>query len=123
MDDYHVDWEGDAENRIEHESPSALCSARHKDCIASIQYCSQIPHDACQRTNNADSGSGDKLDFDIAETDSVPPARQVVCRPEKSIDKVEKIAQDDPKDQSRCSQVAVLDMPDEGRDIEYESND
>ena len=123
MDEYHVDREGNTENRIEHSSPPALCSARHEDCVICIQYRSQIPHDACERTDNADSRSGNKLDFDIAKTDSIPPARQVVCRPEKCIDEVEKIAQDDPKDQGRRGQVAVLDMPDDGRDVEYKSNE
>lgn len=123
MDEHHVDREGNAEKRIKHDSPLALCSARHKDCVACIQHYCQVAHDACQRANNADCGSGNKLDFDIAKDGSVPPARRVVCTPEKSIDEVEEIAQDDPKDQSRCGQVAVLDMPDEGRDVEYEGNE
>lgn len=88
-----------------------------------IQYRSQIAHDACQRTNNTDRGSGHQLDFDIAEAGSFPPSPHIVCRPEKSIDEVENIAQDDPKDQSRCGQVAALDMPDNGRNVEHEGNE
>ena len=91
--------------------------------MVGIQYCSQIAHDACQRTNNTDRGSGDQLDFDIAKAESFPPGPHIVCRPEKSIDEVEEIAQDDPKDQGRCGQIAALDMPDDGRDVEHKGNE
>lgn len=123
VDDHHVNGECNTEDRIERNSPPALCCARHKDGVVGIQCCSQIAHDARQRTNNTDGGSDNQLDFDIAKAVPFPPGRHIVCRPEKSIDEVEEIAQDDPKDQSGCGQIAALDMPDDGRDVEHKGNE
>ena len=41
----------------------------------------------------------------------MPPVFDVVGRPDKSVDEIEEVEQDDPGDQRVGREIAVLDMP------------
>lgn len=89
-----------------------------QDRSVGVQHSGQITHDAYQRGRNANGDSELELDLDIAQPVTMPPMLHIVIRPDTCVDKVEGVEEDDPEDEARGSQVAVLDVPDKRSDAE-----
>lgn len=95
---------------IEQSISPALRLAWNPGCTVGIHDNGQATEDAHKCTWYGHIPASHDLDFDIAETLSVPPGASVVVGPEESIDDVKDIEKNRPADQTCGWQVAVFGM-------------
>lgn len=108
---HHVHRTTEAEQYIYGTLTIALSLGQGKDGAFRIEHFGQRPHNACQRTRDAKCCGELQLSLDVAENESVKPVRDIVRRPNQSIDEAEQIEQDGPGNQVGSSKVTVLDVP------------
>lgn len=118
VDSDAVDGTSKAEQACNSGFPAMFCSAGVEDRPPRVQNFGQIPHDAYQRAHEAKGNSNHELDFKIAETRAVPPVCSIVCRPDEGVDKVHEVGEHDPAYETRCSKIAVPDVPGQRRDVD-----
>ena len=122
MDSHAVYGTSKTEQQSCDELSHALCFAWTETGPSSIQDRGQALHDTDETTRHTKSDGILKLDLNVAEAVALPPVEDIVCRPEKSVDEIEEIRNEDPEDERCSGDVAVPNVPDDRRSIDNERN-
>ncbi len=89
MDNHEVNRTPKAQKNIHDKSSTALPFARRQDGPVCVQNHGQITHDTRQRAGKTKGSSEHEFDLDVAKDQAMPPAHEIVGRPDKCVDKVE----------------------------------
>ena len=118
VDDDDVEGRAEAEGAVEQVAPEALLAGGGDGGLAGVEGAGERAGDAEDGAHDREGGGEVELDFDVAEDGAGEPGGDVVVGPEEGVDEVHEIRDEDPEDEAAGGEVAVLDMPDEGREVE-----
>ena len=122
VSNHYVDWQCEAKGEFDDHSATALSRTGNRNNLFHVQDDSQLPIYANQCADITNIRSKPEFAFKVAESNAVPPALKIICRPYEWIDQVVHIFEYDPENQHLCCEIPGLDMVEKNRHTEDASD-